>query len=277
MLQHRKVNINDQTMAGTTGLIAACAAGQVEVVKYLLSNKYIRMYVLEDTKVSGRNAFSAACLSGNKEIIDLLLARGFEIDLSRKFYLVSFDEIDYYNEETKQYRFHRQECQSDTGLTAALIAHKYDIAEYLLSKGAKPINSIETISMRFDIEALKYLLDRVEDKITLLNRAYLVACEAVVHDTYANFKYVEYLVDNGVDIVTTLAVDDPYHLRYNRTGLHLACAWRKNPYIGYNELLVKYFLLKNPELYNCKDKSGTTLMCIAHSPTHSFFHSIYRF
>ena len=97
MLQHRKVKINDQTMAGTTGLIAACAAGQVEVVKYLLNDAYIRMYALEDTKVSGRNAFSAACASGNKEIIDLLLARGFEIDLSRKFYLVSFDEIDYYN------------------------------------------------------------------------------------------------------------------------------------------------------------------------------------
>ena len=92
-----KVKINDQTIAGTTGLIAACAAGQVEVVKYLLSNKYCRMYVLEDTKVSGRNALSAACASGSKEIIDLLLARGFEIDLSRKFYLVNFDEIDYKN------------------------------------------------------------------------------------------------------------------------------------------------------------------------------------
>ncbi len=266
MLNHYKVRINDQTMEGTTGLISACASSRVEVVKYLLRDANCRMYILEDTKVNGRNAFNAACSSGNMEIIQFLLGNGFDINLSRSFHHVNFDPVDY---DKGNYKFHRRHCYSDTGLTAALRAHKYDVVEFLLSKGANPIYSVESIvGTYFDIEAFKHILDRTEDRKTLLTRAYLVACKAVVQDCHAGVKFVEYLVDNGVDVTAV----DPVE-KSNKTGLHVACYWRDNPYIGYNELLVKLLILHNSEIYNIKDKDGKKIIVQALHYTHSLYYT----
>lgn len=114
---------------------------------------------------------------------------------------------------------------------------------------------------------MKYFLDRVEDKKTFLNRAYLAACDAVVHDNYASVKFVQYLVENGAD-VTCLETDTGS----SRTGLHRACQMRDYPSWGFNELLVKYLLLQNPQLYDMIINDGMIQHIHSHLPTHSLIH-----
>ena len=89
--------------------------------------------------------------------------------------------------------------------------------------------------------------------------------DSVVHDNYASVKFVQYLVENGAD-VTCL---DPDTMS-SRTGLRRACQIRDNPFWGYNELLVKYLLLQNPQLHDMIVDHGMIQHIHSHLPTHSF-------
>lgn len=276
LLQENGVDFNSRDRNKNTPLIIASQYGNLQMVKYLLSlgadiraqskdgdtallkairskNYEVTEYLIKSGAVLKDNVLNVASSNGNLDIIKLIISNGYSL-----------------NNESLNLAF-----------ASALEYKHFEVAKYLLDKGADPnkenntITPLEESCLEGNLEAVKFLIDNGAsiDGRRVLGRPLNNAAEN------GNTEVVEYLIKKGANVnivsnnnnentalrsaisggyfdIVKLLVENGADLEYKYPILNAAAAGSKN--------ILEYLIQKGANV-NVQNENGYTALMNAAS------------
>ncbi|XP_046341394.2 ankyrin-1-like [Haliotis rufescens] len=243
---------------GENILYCACWGGDVEVVKYVLSQGIV---AINSKRRKKRTPMMAAALRGHKEVVELLVSEGADVSLrsEKGDNILHFAcrgghmEVVKYILSQDKVRINSRGWKKKTPvMVAAENGHK-DVVELLVDEGADlTILSFGRDSVLHlacwggDVGVVKYVLS--QDMVRINSRGWQKRTPVMVAALYGHKEVVELLVGEGADVSLVN--------QRRENILHLAC--RR----GHMEV-VKYILSQDKVGINAKNNKGQTAAKIA--------------
>jgi ankyrin repeat protein len=266
-----RAKINERDDSGNTILHNAVREGNIEIVKYLLS---------QDADVNiknsgGETALQIAIYSNNEELIKYLVSNGADVNFKGVYDESPLhDAIMKGNIEIVKYlvsrgaNFNTKNNVQESPLYAAVKNNRLDIVKYLISQGAE-VNTKDYVggtllheaASQGNLELSRYLISQGAN--TNARNKYDIS---PLHDAAdeGHPEIVKLLISQGTDVDARGAFNlhyNPLQLTLGCTPLHLAANK------GHLEI-VKYLISHGAE-FNAKNNEGDTPLIIARAEEHN--------
>jgi ankyrin repeat protein len=266
-----RAKINERDESGNTILHNAVREGNIEIVKYILS---------QDADVNiknggGETALQIAIYTNNEELIKYLVSNGADVNAKGVYDETPLhDAIKKGKIEIVKYlvshgaNLNTKNSIQESPLYAAVKNNRLDIVKYLISQGAE-VNTRDIVG--------NYLLNETASQGNLELSRYLISQGANINaqNKYdlsplhnaadeGHLEIVKLLISQGADVDARGAFNlhySPMHLILGCTPLHLAANK------GHLEI-VKYLISHGAE-FNAKNNEGDTPLIIAKAEGHN--------
>lgn len=276
-LMDKGANIHIRKDEEWTLLMSAAYDGYLELVKCLVE----RGVLINEVRDGDDTALSYAILHGHREVVEYLLGYGAnkpEMDIVNSSSIGLLDRVKYLVEVLKV-DLEKRNSESNTALHMAAKYGHFNIAEYLLEKGAYidakgefGVTPLMTATFHYHYDIMDMLVKHganLEENIGFPYYTILAWCASKEH-----YDALEYFINCGanIDIKDSISGDTPFMTAIKEGKIHLmkyllekgADINAKNDYgdtallraVDEDNLEALKFLLKKGVDINCKNNEG---------------------